>query len=484
MTRVHFIDTTLRDGHQTLWSTRMTTSMMAPVASRFDQAGFHTVDFLGGAVFDVCVRYLRENPWKRMKLMAELMPNTPTNVWTRGPSLWTFEFFPDDIVALALQRIAANGVRHVTVYDALNDNRNVEGSIMAARNAELGVTGTIVYTLSPVHTDEYYVARVQELVDLEVDRVCIKDPSGLLTPARTSTLVPAVKSAAGKIPLEIHSHTLSGLAPKVYQEAIARGVTFLYTAIPPLAHGASLPPVGEIEEYAQQSGHTMHLDSDILEELTGYFTWLAYREQKPIGEPSKYNTAMYEHQVPGGMISNLRTQLQMANIEERLEEVLLEVGQVRKDLGYPIMVSPFAQFLITQAVLNVVQGERYRTIPDEIRKYALGHYGKVPGPMSDNFMERAIKDSDTFFEGRPGEHLPPGIERVRKERGPFASEDDLLLAAFYDEKLTKGIHPDGFGDTLYLSTTPLMELIRYLANRSERGRVKIKLRDLDLETAI
>ncbi len=481
---IHLIDVTMRDGHQCLWSTRMTNAMIAPALDLVDSVGFHTIDLVGGAVFDVCVRYLRENPWARMRMATQRLRRTPVNVWMRGASLFTFEFFPHDVVDATIRHLAANGVRHLTTYDALNDNRNLSGSVKAARAAGIGITGAIVYTLSPVHTDAYFQDRARELVALGVDRVCLKDPSGLLTPERIRTLAPALFAAAPGMEFELHSHCLSGLAPRVYMDALDAGITFFHTAVAPLANGASLPPAEDFVAAAQSRGHVTGLDRQRLGEMSAYFAWVALREGKPTGQPATLDPRMYEHQVPGGMISNLRTQLRGAGIEQRLDEILDEVGQVRGDLGYPIMVSPFAQFLITQATLNVVQGERYRMIPDELRKYALGHYGRAAGPLAPEFLERATR-GEPFVQEAPADLLPPALPRLRAERGAHADSDEILLAAYYDDALVRPLlrqAHDGLSAQRF-RTTPLAELVSYLAHRSDLESVRVRVAGTDLHSS-
>ena len=387
MKRFDFVDVTLRDAHQCLWSTRMTTEMMTPILSEIDRAGYAVINILGGAVFDVCVRYLQENPWDRVRLLCERL-STPCDALTRGQSLYTFELFPDDVVALNAQLLARLGVKVFTVYDALNDNRNLESSVKAGREAGMMINGWMTYTLSPVHTDGYYVERTRELLALDVDYLCIKDPTGLLTPERGATLFPAVVQASGGVPVQLHSHCQSGLAPRVYETAIRSGFSAGYTASEPLANGASLPATEEIDGIARELGFETSMDREVLKTIAGYFRWLCLREEKPCGQVAQYDPALYEHQIPGGMISNLHYQLQTMKLGHRLPEILEEIARVRRDLGYPIVVSPFAQYLVTQATINVVQGERYKTIPDEIRKYARGYYGKVAAPMSPEFLDR------------------------------------------------------------------------------------------------
>jgi pyruvate/oxaloacetate carboxyltransferase len=464
MKHFDFVDVTLRDAHQCLWSTRMTTAMMTPILGAIDRVGYSYINILGGAVFDVCVRYLHENPWERVRLLCSRF-STPCDALTRGQSLYTFELFPDDIVALNAQVLARLGVKVLTVYDALNDNRNLESSIKSGREAGMKINGWMTYTLSPVHTDVYYVARTKELVRLKVDFLCIKDPTGLLTPERGKTLFPAVVKAAGKIPVQLHSHCQSGLAPKVYELAMLSGFTHGYTASEPLANGASLPATEEIAERARRLGFGISLNSKFLREVADYFRWLCVREDKPCGKVAAYDPALYEHQIPGGMISNLRYQLESMKLAHRFPEILEEAARVRRDLGYPIVVSPFAQYIVTQSVLNVVQGERYKTIPDEIRKYASGYYGKLAARPSDEFLDRANLKPDEFVTERPGEHIEPWVPRLRAELGAGASDEDLLLAAFYDKALLEPLKKPA--PAYRFSTTPLHELVSWLGARRD-----------------
>jgi pyruvate/oxaloacetate carboxyltransferase len=462
--RFELIDVTLRDGHQCLWSTRMTTAMMTPILARLDEIGYAYINILGGAVFDVAVRYLHENPWERVGLLCERL-TTPCDGLTRGQSLYTFELFPDDVVALNSHVLARRGLRVLTVYDALNDNRNIVSSVRSAHEAGMEVNAMMTYTLSPVHTDAYYVERTRELVALDVEFISIKDPTGLLTPERGRTLFPAVVEAAGCIPVQLHSHCQSGLAPEVYSVAMAAGVRYGYTASEPLANGASLPASEDIDARARAVGLTTGIDRDALADVSAYFRALAEREGKPIGRAASYDPALYEHQVPGGMISNLRSQLATMGIEHRLPEILEEAARVRRDLGYPILVSPFAQFIITQAVLNVVQGEPYKTIPDEVRKYAMGHYGRLAAPPSERFLERAGIRPGDIDDTPPATRLEPALPRLRRTLGSAATDEDLLFAAFYPPELLAPLRKPS--PRYAFETTPLVELLRYIASRKD-----------------
>lgn len=462
---VQLVDVTLRDAPQCLWATRMTTAMMADIAPRLDRAGFEAIDLAGGAVFDVCVRYLREDPWERMRILSSWVKKTPLVVMTRSQSLFTFEFFPDDIVELTAERIFANGIRYHTPYDALNDMRNMEVPVRAAKKAGLYTAGGVVYTLSPVHTDSYFARKTKELIALGVDAIYLKDASGLLTPERIKTLVPAIKKECGKLPLHLHSHCLTGLAPYTACRAVELGVDVVHTATSPLANGASHPATEWFTRNIRRQGFDVPIDLAPVEEVAERLRYIAKRENKPLGDIVEYDEFHYEHQMPGGMISNLKSQLTPLGLANRLPEVLEEAARVRCDLGYPIIVSPFAQFVMTQAVLNVMGKERYATVPDEVRKYVLGHYGEIAGPIDPDLFDRITKGAEPT-KARPGDLLEPGIPKIRRERGPFTSDDDLLLAAFYPDKEYKALKAAGPINTDYpLASTPLVTLLKEVALR-------------------
>lgn len=465
--KVRLIDVTLRDAPQCLWATRMTTAMMSELAPRLDEAGFEAIDLVGGAVFDVCVRYLREDPWERMRIVSGWVKRTPLIVMTRGQSLFTFEFFPDDIVALTAERIFANGMRYHTPYDALNDMRNMEVPIRAAKRVGLYVDGGVVYTLSPVHTDAYYARKVRELIALGADAVFLKDPSGLLTPERAASLIPVIKAACGGVPLQLHSHCLTGLAPYVAIRAVELGVDVVHTATSTLANGASHPSTEHFVRNIGRRGYDTGIDLARVEETAERLRYIAHREGKPLGAIEEHDAFHYEHQMPGGMVSNLKSQLATLGIEHRLPDILQEAARVRHDLGYPIIVSPFAQFVMTQAVLNVMGTERYATVPDEVRKYVLGYYGEIAGPIDANIFDRITGGAKPVTD-RPGNLLEPGIARLKRDRGPFRSDDDLLLAAFYPDAECKALKAAGPIETSYpLLSTPLSTLLKELTLRPD-----------------
>ena len=409
---IHLVDVTLRDAHQCLWATRMTTAMMADLAPRLDRAGFEAIDLVGGAVFDVCVRYLREDPWERMRILSGWVKQTPLIVMTRGQSLFTFEFFPDDIVELTAERIFANGMRYHTPYDALNDMRNMQVPVRAAKKVGLYTAGGVVYTVSPVHTDDYYARKTRELVSARRRRGLSQGPERPADArARVKTLVPAIKAACGALPLHLHSHCLTGLAPYTACRAVELGVDVVHTATSTLANGASHPATEWFVRNIRRDGFDVPVDLAPVEEVAERLRYIAKREGKPVGAIVEYDAFHYEHQMPGGMISNLKSQLTPLGIGHRLPEVLEEAARVRCELGYPIIVSPFAQFVMTQAVLNVMGKERYATVPDEVRKYVLGYYGEIAGPIDPNLFDRITKGAEPT-SARPGDLLEPGIPKT------------------------------------------------------------------------
>jgi oxaloacetate decarboxylase alpha subunit len=466
---IKLIDVTLRDAHQCLWATRMTTAMMKDIAPRLDKAGFEAIDLVGGAVFDVMVRYLREDPWERMRILNKWVTKTPLIIHTRGQSLFTFEFFADDVVKLAAERFAANGMRYHTPYDALNDMRNLEIPIKEAKRHGLYVVGGLAFTFSPVHTDEYYVGKARELLAHGVDAIFVKDASGLLRPERVGTLFPALKSAIGSTPLQVHTHCNSGLAPYVVLQAVEHGADVVHTATSTLANGVSHTPTELFVRNCRRRGFDVDIDLNQIQEVADRLAYIAEREDKPVGSPREYDEFHYHHQCAGGMVSNLQYQLETIGLEDRLEEILEEAGQVRMDLGYPIVISPFAQYIVTMALLNVMgkdQGKaRYETVPDEVRLYVRGGYGEIAGRIDPNLYDRITRGAEPITE-RPGALVPPALERLKKQRGPFASDDDLLLAAFYDDNQYRALKEAGAINTDYpIMTTPIKTLIEELSKR-------------------
>jgi oxaloacetate decarboxylase alpha subunit len=430
MREIKIIDTTLRDAHQSLWATRMTTAMMLPVAEKMDRVGFETIDLMSAVQFDVCVRYLREDPWQRLRLMRERVTHTKLQSAMRSKSLVSFDVQPDDINYLWLECLARNGIRRVRAIDALADLDNIVGILRRVKELGMESVGSVVFCQSPVHTDELYARKARELIDrADIDVMMIKDPGGLLTVDRIRTLVPALLKVTGEVPLELHSHCMTGLAPLIYLEGVKLGVTQIQTSIAPLANGAAQPATQTLARNLRSMGYTVNIDDQLVKEVGEHFRRVAENEGLPLGVPMEYDQFHYEHQIPGGMLTNMKFQLGQAGLTHKFQEVLEETGRVFRELGWPAMVTPLSQLVCTQAVLNVVQGERYRTVPDEVKKYALGYYGKPLAPIEADALDRIIAHGSSKIALTPI-LLEPAVPALRKKY-PNISDEERLLRYLY-----------------------------------------------------
>ncbi len=443
MTQVAITDTTLRDGHQSLIATRMRTRDMLPIAEKLDSVGFFSLEVWGGATFDVCIRFLNEDPWDRLRSLAEEIRETPLQMLLRGQNLVGYRHYPDDIVIKFVEKSAENGIEIFRVFDALNDIRNMEVSIRTAKKTGAHVQGTISYTISPVHTIETFVTNARELASLECDSICIKDMAGLISPHAAYDLVKAIKSEVG-LPVDLHSHSTSGMAPMSYMAACKAGVDILDTAFSPFAGGTSQPPTETVVAGLYGTPYDTGLDLALLTEIKEYFDGVKEKYMgilDPVSE--KIDTSVLIHQIPGGMLSNLVSQLKEQNAMDRYDDVLKEMPKVRKDLGYPPLVTPTSQIVGTQAVLNVLMGERYKVIPKEVRDYVRGIYGKPPAPINKQLLARVLGD-DVAVTCRPADLLPPELEmrtREAQELGIVGKEEDSLTYALYPQiapKFLKG----------------------------------------------
>ncbi len=476
MKTIKVMDTTLRDAHQSLWATRMTTAMMLPVARTMDSIGFDAIDLMGLIQFDVSVRYLKENPWERVKLMAAAVTRTPMQSSIRSKSLTGFDVVPNDILLLWGERLVANGLRRIRAFDALADLDNIVYILKFAKEMGAYTVGALVYGHSPVHTDELYAIKVKELIErTNVDSIMLKDACGLLTPERIRTLVPAMKKVMGDVPLELHSHCLTGLAPLVYLEGVKLGVDQVHTSIAPLANGPAQPATQTIARNLRGMGYRVELDDGLIDEVSRHFLKVAEQEGKPIGVPMEYDAFHFEHQVPGGMLTNFKFQLAQAGLTDKLDDVLHECAEIRCELGWPIMVTPFAQLVGTQAVLNVVQGERYRVVPDEVKKYALGYYGKLLAPVEPNVFDRIVENGSSRIGLEP-QPLEPGVPALRKQYPNMSDEERLLRYSFagsqVDEMLAAGPM-----QTQYRFERPLVVLLEELTKRRGLKHIYIQKGD-------
>lgn len=459
---VGLIDTTLRDGQQSLWATRMTTAMMLPILPTLDAVGYDSIETFSTVHFDVAVRYLKENPWERMRLIRAGLKRSRIRMLGMSQFFSISRVLPDDVVELFTRTCAANGIDEFWVTASMNDTRTSEVSIRTIKALGLRVDGGIQFTLSPVHTDEFFVRVAREFVAMGVDGIVLKDAGGLLTPQRAATLVPALVAAIDGRPLVCHSHCVTGLGPAANLAAIEHGVSAIWTATAPLANGASLPSADSMARNLDWLGRDLPLDREAMGRVADYFRAVAARHHKPLGEPAEYDPAYYDHQMPGGMITNFEAQLAQLGLADRLEAVLEEIPRVREDLGWPNMQTPYSQFLATQALLNVLHG-RYEVVPDEIRNLALGQWGRTPAPVDPDVLDKVARGAQPI-DVRPGSIVPPALDRVRREQGPFESDEDMLLAIFFMPAILDDLRAAGpvrLDDPLRPSA--IVELVRQAA---------------------
>lgn len=433
---IKITDTTFRDAHQSLMATRMRTEVMLPIAEKIDRVGFFSIEMWGGATFDVCIRYLTEDPWERIRTLKRYIKNTAFQMLLRGQNVVGYRNYPDDVVIKFVERAAENGIDIFRVFDALNDVRNMEVAIKAIKKCGKHAQGTICYTISPVHTIEYYLDVAKKLAELECDSLCIKDMAGMLAPQPAYDLIVALKKEVG-LPVHLHCHSTSGMVMMTYLRACDAGVDILDTAFSPLAWGTSQPPVESVVAALRGTPYDTGLDLELLHEIAEYFQELRekyYDSFKLINRKSeRVDASILLHQIPGGMFSNLLEQLKEQNALHRLKEVLEEVPKVRKDLGYPPLVTPTSQLVGIQAVFNVLSGKRYSIVPKEVKDYVKGFYGKPPAPINEKVKKLIIGDEEPIT-CRPADLLEPVLDKIPEEAKPYIkSEEDKLTYALFPQ---------------------------------------------------
>ena len=473
METIRFVDTTLRDGHQSLWAESMRTGMMLAVAEQMDRAGFEAMEIISSSHIKKCVRELYEDPWERVRLVSQKITQTPLRVIIGGRN--GFDLTPAAVQQLFLERMAANGVREGRISDEWNDLDGWKRTVQIARAAGLDPIVNIIYSVSPKHTDAYFVEKARQAATLGVPRLCFKDPGGLLTPERTRTLVPLILANIGEIPLEFHTHCTTGLGPLCCVEAIEQGIRVVNTALPPLANGSSNPSFFNVAGNARALGYAIPVDQGLLEPVSEYFMTIARREHLPIGAPVEYDEAQYLHQVPGGMISNLGHQLARVGLGDRMEQALEEVIQVRKELGYPIMVTPLSQFVGSQAVINIVVGERYREVTDQVILYALGRWGREGSDGVDPRVKEKILGRPRAQELARRKPPEPTVKELRQKfGGPGVSDEELLLRYFLSREDIAALRAAGPPRTYEPVRDPLVPLLQGLAKRNDCTDIRVQ----------
>ena len=439
MGKVKITETVLRDAHQSLIATRMTMDEMLPILPLMDKVGYHSVECWGGATFDACLRFLNEDPWERLRTLKKNLPNTKLQMLFRGQNMLGYRHYADDVLEYFVQKSVANGIDIIRIFDALNDIRNLETAIKAAKKEGAHTQVAISYTLGDVFTTDYYVDYAKRIENSGADSICIKDMAALLTPYETEKLVKALKSAV-KIPIQLHTHYTSGLASMCLLKGIEAGVDVIDTAMSPLALGTSHAPTESMVAALQGTEYDTGLDLVLLTEIRDYFMKLRKKYiDSGLLDPKMLavdaNALIY--QVPGGMLSNLLSQLKQAGKEDKLEEVLKEVPRVRKDAGYPPLVTPSSQIVGTQAVFNVIMGERYKMVTKEFKGSVRGEYGRTPVPIDPEFRKKIIGD-DTPIDCRPADLLEPELDKLKKECAEWTEqEEDVLSYAQFGQVAVK-----------------------------------------------
>ena len=430
--QIEVTDVILRDAHQSLIATRMRTEDMLPICEKLDRVGYWSLEVWGGATFDACVRFLKEDPWERLRQLRAALPNTRLQMLLRGQNLLGYRHYADDVVAAFVQKSADNGIDVFRVFDALNDLRNLETAMQAVKKAGKHAQGTLCYTTSPVHTPESFVDQAKALKAMGADSIAIKDMAGLLTPYATFDLVKALKAELD-LPVAIHSHATAGLAPQCQLKAIEAGADRIDTAISAFANGTSHPATESQVAALIDTPYDTGLDLTLLSEIADYFREVRKKYHQFESEFTREDVSVQINQVPGGMMSNLANQLKEQNALDRIQEVFAEIPRVREDLGYPPLVTPTSQIVGTQAVYNVLSGERYKTITNEVKRYLQGGYGQPPAAVDSDLQKRAI-GNEAVIEGRPADLRNPEMSKLKTEIGARAeSEEDVLTYAMFPD---------------------------------------------------
>ena len=431
MAKVGITETICRDAHQSLIATRMTTEEMLPALPLMDKVGYHSLEVWGGATFDACLRFLNEDPWERLRKIRKAAPKTKLQMLFRGQNVLGYRHYADDVVEYFVQKSIANGIDIIRIFDALNDVRNLQTAINATKKEKGHVQAAISYTISPVHNNDFFVKLAKEYESCGADSICIKDMAGLLTPYNAFELVKKLKKAV-KIPIQLHTHYTSGVASMTYLKAIEAGVDIVDTALSPMALGTSQPPTEPLVATLQGTEYDTGIDLNLLTEIAEYFKPLREKylasglmSTKVLGVD--INTLKY--QVPGGMLSNMISQLKEQNAEDKYEEVLKEIPRVRKDLGEPPLVTPSSQIVGTQAVLNVLMGERYKVATKETKSILLGEYGQTVKPFNPEVVEKVLgPDKDKAITCRPADLIEPELAKIEKEMSRWKQQDEDVLS--------------------------------------------------------
>jgi oxaloacetate decarboxylase alpha subunit len=451
--------------------------MMLPVAQAMDRAGFDAIELISSSHLKKCVRELKEDPWARVKLVSERVTRTPLRL--NAGRFSAFDITPRSMYGLFMERMAANGIREARISEEWNELDGWAWKVAVARKVGINPVPNIIYSVSPKHTDEYFAERTRQAASLQVNRLCLKDPGGLLTPERIQTLVPIMFANANAIPVELHTHCTTGLGPLCCLEAVKLGIKIVNTALPPLADGSSNPSLFNVARNLRALGYQTLIDEEILEPVSEHFTRIAKREGFPVGAPVEYDYSQYQHQVPGGMISNLRFQLRKVGMEHKIDQALEETRQVRAELGYPIMVTPLSQFVGSQAAINVIVGERYKEVTDQIIQYALGYWGREGAELMAPEVKAKIMDRPRAREWAEWQPPEPTIAEIRKKmNAQHCSDEELLLRWNLGVDEIEAMRAAGAPKEYLTARQPLITLLDALSKRSDYRQIFIQKGDM------
>lgn len=430
MGKVLITDTILRDAHQSQAATRMRLEEMLPVADKLDKIGYYSLECWGGATFDSCMRFLNEDPWERLRALRKAMPNTKLQMLFRGQNILGYKHYADDVVDEFVKKSIENGIDIIRIFDALNDTNNLKVAMEATVKAGAIASGTLSYTTSPVHTQKKYVEMVKELKEMGASTICIKDMAGIMGPKEAYDLVSAIKDAAPELPIDLHTHSTTGLAFMTYLKAVEAGVDIIDTAISPFSGGTSQPATETLAYALRQLGYEVDLDDKCTKKMADYFKTVRddyIKDGTLMPKSMATDTQCLTYQIPGGMLSNLLSQLKQVNALDRFDEVLVETPKVRKDMGYPPLVTPTSQMVGVQAVRNVLDGQRYKSVSKEIKAYCRGEYGHTPAPIDPEIQKMILGDEQPLTV-RYADTLEPVVDKTREKLGDLARSDEDVLS--------------------------------------------------------
>jgi oxaloacetate decarboxylase (Na+ extruding) subunit alpha len=481
MSEIHFVDTTLRDGQQSLWALGMRTGAMLAIAAQMDRVGFESMEFFVSIMIKKYVREHKENPWIWLREGTKRFSRTRLRNHGGMHGSGAFEKLPHAVMRLLIERVVSYGITLTRTSNCWNDFQELKEELHQLREVGVETIVNLIYSVSPRHSDTYYAEKARQAASIRPYRICFKDVGGLLTPERVRTLIPIILQNASDVPVEYHAHCNNGLAPLCYLEAVKLGITTLHTAIPPLANGSSQPSILNVAKNLRALGYTPVINEEEVKPIEEHFTAVAKRHGLPSGKPFAYEESQYLHQVPGGVISNLRHQLRLMGKEDKLQQTLDEAARVRADFGYPIMVTPLSQFVVSQAAINVIVGERYKEVTDQVIQYALGLWGEEAPALMDPNVKDKILSRSRAKDWQGWEPPEPSLEEVRRKfGGASVSDEELLLRVYAGEDAVKGMNAAGAPREHLNGTQPLIRLIEELSKKRDCNQVFISRPGLSL----